>query len=123
MDIKLDKKSLDSGGLHVIIPYSMENERVFWQCVGRCGRQGQPGSATQYVSNSDFYYTTTDFNPNFANLLKLQNNFTNFLKNNWSRFFKYPHSAGADVNFTFNIGIEKLFSVYIECIPTIDDKK
>ena len=38
MDIKLDKKSLDSGGLHVIIPYSMENERVFWQCVGRYGR-------------------------------------------------------------------------------------
>ena len=29
MDIKLDKKSLDSDGLYVIIPYSMENERVF----------------------------------------------------------------------------------------------
>ena len=92
----------------------MENERVFWQCVGRCGRQGQPGSATQYVSNSDFYYTTTDFNPNFENILKLQNNFTNFLKNNWSWLFKYPHSADADVNFTFNISYEKLFSVYIE---------
>ena len=46
MDIKLDEISLKNGGLLVIIPYSMENERVFWQCVGCCGKQGQPGSAT-----------------------------------------------------------------------------
>ena len=63
MDIKLDKTSLENGGLHVIIPYSMKNERVFWQCVGRCGRQGQPGSCTEYTSDDDCYYKTRDFDP------------------------------------------------------------
>ncbi len=31
------------------------------QCIGRCGRQGQPGSSTLYVSHDDFYYETKDF--------------------------------------------------------------
>ena len=123
MDIKLDKISLENGGLHVIIPYSMENERVFWQCVGRCGRQGQPGSATQYISSDDCYYTTKDFDPKFENLLRLQNNFANYLKNNWSWLFKYPHSYGADVNLTFNMSIDKMISVYIKCIPNINAKE
>ena len=123
MDIKLDDISLKSGGLHVIIPYSMENERVFWQCVGRCGRQGQPGSATQYISDDDCYYSTKDFDPNFENLLRLQNNFANYLKNNWNWLFQYPHSYGADVNFTFNMNIDTMISVYVKCIPNVDDNK
>ena len=123
MDIKLDETSLKSGGLHVIIPYSMENERVFWQCVGRCGRQGQPGSATQYISNNDCYYTTKDFDPNFENLLKLQNGFANYLKTNWNWLFKYPHKYGADVNFTFNMNIDKMISVYIKSIPNVDERE
>ena len=120
MDIKLDQTSLDNGGLHVIIPYTMQNERVFWQCVGRCGRQGQPGSATQYMSDDDFYYATPDFDPNFENLLKLQNKFANFLKQEWNWLFKYPHNYGSDVNFTFNMSIDKMLSVYIETIPPKD---
>ena len=123
MDIKLEEKSLKSGGLHVIIPYSMENERDFWKYVGRCGRQGQPGSVTQYVSNNDFYYSTKDFDPNFENLLKLQNNFANYLKTNWDWLFKFPHSYGADVNLTFNMSIDKMLSVYIKCIPNIEVNK
>ena len=120
MDIKLDKVSLENGGLHVIIPYPMQNERVFWQCVGRCGRQGQPGSATQYISNDDFYYKTEDFDPNFENLLKLQNKFANFLKNEWSWLYKYPHRYGSDVSFTFNMSIDKMINVYIKTIPGYD---
>ena len=120
MDIKLDKVSLESGGLHVIIPYPMQNERVFWQCVGRCGRQGQPGSATQYISNDDFYYATNDFDPNFENLLKLQNKFANFLKTEWKWLFNYPHNYGSDVSFTFNMSIDKMLNVYIQTIPGHD---
>ena len=123
MDIKLDKVSLESGGLHVIIPYTMQNERVFWQCVGRCGRQGQPGSATQYISDDDFYYATSDFDPNFENLLKLQNKFANFLKTEWKWLFYYPHRYGSDVSFTFNMSIDKLLSVYIKTIPGHDATK
>lgn len=123
MDIKLDEISLKSGGLHVIIPYSMENERVFWQCVGRCGRQGQPGSATQYISDNDFYYSTRDFDPNFENLLRLQNNFANYLKTNWNWLYQYPQKYGADVNFTFNMNIDKMINCYIKCIPNIDVNK
>ena len=123
MDIKLDNISLKSGGLHVIIPYSMENERVFWQCVGRCGRQGQPGSATQYISDDDCYYSTQDFDPNFESLLRLQNNFANYLKNNWNWLFEHPHSYGADLNMTFNMDIDKMISVYVKCIPNIDVNK
>ena len=121
MDIKLDKVSLENGGLHVIIPYQMENERVFWQCVGRCGRQGQPGSCTQYVSDDDCYYVTKDFDPNFENLLKLQNKFANFLKTNWNWLYASPKCAYLHVDFTFNISIEKMLQVSIECIPPLQE--
>ena len=123
MDIKLDEISLENGGLHVIIPYPMQNERVFWQCVGRCGRQGQPGSATQYISNDDFFYKTDDFDPKFENLLKLQNKFANFLKNEWKWLYYYPYEYGSKVNFTFNMSIDKMVNVYIETIPAIDVNK
>ena len=122
MDIKLDKISLENGGLHVIIPYQMENERVFWQCVGRCGRQGQPGSCTQYVSDDDCYYATKDFDPKFENLLKLQNKFANFLKTNWNWLYASEKCAYLKVDFTFNISIEKMLQVSIECIPPIQEE-
>ena len=125
MDIKLDKTSLENGGLHVIIPFCMENERVFWQCVGRCGRQGQPGTCTQYISDDDRYYATKDFDPNFENLLKLQNKFSNYLKNNWKWLYYAPKCASVKVDYTFNMDIEKMLQVTIECIPNFDprDKK
>jgi len=120
MDIKLDKTSLGNGGLHVIIPYSMKNERVFWQCVGRCGRQGQPGSCTEYTSDDDCYYKTRDFDPNFENLLKLQNKFSDYLKNNWKWLFLFPKCASVKVDYTFNISIEKMLVLTTKCIPSID---
>ena len=58
MDIKLDNISLKNGGLHVIIPYCMENNRVY---VLEDVEEGQPGSSTLYVSHDDFYYETKDF--------------------------------------------------------------
>ena len=120
MDIKLDKTSLENGGLHVIIPYSMKNERVFWQCVGRCGRQGQPGSCTEYTSDDDCYYKTRDFDPKFENLLKLQNKFSDYLKNNWKWLFFYPKCASVKVDYTFNISVEKMLVLTTKCIPPLD---
>ena len=80
MDIKLDNISLKNGGLHVIIPYCMENNRVLEQCIGRCGRQGQPGSSSLYVSHDDFYYETKDFDEKFENLLNYKINSQIILK-------------------------------------------
>ncbi|CAM0117300.1 hypothetical protein [Rhabdochlamydiaceae symbiont of Dictyostelium giganteum] len=44
-DIKLSEESLMNGGLHVIITFYPESERVELQAKGRAGRQGQPGSS------------------------------------------------------------------------------
>ena len=42
-DIKLDNISINSGGLHVIIPFQMINKRNENQGIGRSGRQGELG--------------------------------------------------------------------------------
>ena len=60
-DIKLDKISIDSGGLHVIIPFQMINKRNEDQAIGRSGRQGQPGSVTIYRGYDDSYTETPNF--------------------------------------------------------------
>ena len=44
-DIVLSQSSLQAGGLHVIVAFYPENERVQAQAVGRAGRQGQPGTS------------------------------------------------------------------------------
>ena len=44
-DIKLDKTSLQSGGLHVLITFFSNSFRVEEQARGRAGRQGEPGSS------------------------------------------------------------------------------
>ena len=116
MDIKLDNISLKNGGLHVIIPYCMENNRVLEQCIGRCGRQGQPGSSTLYVSDDDFYYETKDFDEKFENLLKLQNKFANYIKNNWKWLYDYNNYNSADVEYPFNISIENMIELTLNRI-------
>ena len=52
-DIILRKKSLDNGGLHVILTFFPSNTRVENQAMGRAGRQGQRGSAELIVSCDD----------------------------------------------------------------------
>jgi len=53
-DIKLPKSVCDTGGLHVIVSECQESARVDRQLVGRCARQGQPGSAQTFVSADDW---------------------------------------------------------------------
>jgi preprotein translocase subunit SecA len=43
-DIIPSPSSLKNGGLHVILTFFSENERIEYQGFGRAGRQGQPGS-------------------------------------------------------------------------------
>ena len=108
MDIKLDKKSLESGGLHVILPFCMKNESV-----GRCGRQGQPGSCTQYISENDQYYDSKEFDQKYENLQRLQNKFADFLRNKWSWIYDNEESGcGVEIEIPYGCSIEKMIGTY-----------
>ena len=52
-DIKIAKDLSDIGGLHVIGTEMHESARIDRQLLGRCGRQGDPGSFLQFVSADD----------------------------------------------------------------------
>ncbi|UUO08807.1 preprotein translocase subunit SecA [Blastopirellula sp. J2-11] len=52
-DIKLSQEIKDLGGLHVICTELHDSARIDRQLVGRCGRQGDPGSVRQYMSLDD----------------------------------------------------------------------
>ncbi len=49
-DIKIDEKVHGLGGLHVIIAETNDFSRIDRQLVGRCARQGDPGTTRSYVS-------------------------------------------------------------------------
>ncbi|MFM1995898.1 MAG: hypothetical protein RLZZ111_285 [Planctomycetota bacterium] len=52
-DIKLGPGVHELGGLHVICTELHDSARIDRQLVGRCGRQGDPGTWRQYVSLDD----------------------------------------------------------------------
>lgn len=52
-DIKLEKDAMEKQGLHVILAEPHESRRVDRQLIGRCGRQGEPGSWQLFVSADD----------------------------------------------------------------------
>lgn len=52
-DIKLSAEAESSGGLHVILSEMHDSPRMDRQLIGRCARQGQPGSYRQFVSLDD----------------------------------------------------------------------
>ncbi len=52
-DIKLPEDVLAIGGLDVICTEVHESARIDRQLIGRCGRQGDPGSYRQYLSLED----------------------------------------------------------------------
>ena len=52
-DIKLSETALELGGLHVICSELHESARIDRQLIGRCGRQGDPGSFRFFMSLED----------------------------------------------------------------------
>ncbi|WP_213156137.1 helicase-related protein [Neochlamydia sp. AcF65] len=54
-DIKLDDISLINGGLHVLLTFFPESQRVEDQAIGRAGRQGEPGSSEIILSAKQIY--------------------------------------------------------------------
>jgi preprotein translocase subunit SecA len=52
-DIKLGEGVHELGGLHVIMTEMHDSARIDRQLVGRCGRQGDPGSFRVYLSLED----------------------------------------------------------------------
>lgn len=52
-DIKISDDIRQRGGLHVICTEMHESARIDRQLIGRCGRQGDPGTYRQYLSLDD----------------------------------------------------------------------
>jgi len=52
-DIKLEPGVIESGGLHVLAAERNESARIDRQLFGRCGRQGDPGSAEAVIALED----------------------------------------------------------------------
>jgi preprotein translocase subunit SecA len=52
-DIRLGTGVREVGGLHVIISELHESARIDRQLIGRCGRQGDPGSYRRYMAMDD----------------------------------------------------------------------
>jgi preprotein translocase subunit SecA len=52
-DIKLGPGVVELGGLHVILTEMHDSSRIDRQLIGRCGRQGDPGTYRQYLSLDD----------------------------------------------------------------------
>jgi len=52
-DIKLAPEVAELGGLHVICTEMHDAARIDRQLIGRCGRQGDPGTYRQYLSLDD----------------------------------------------------------------------
>lgn len=57
-DIKMTREVKAMGGLHVIVSECHSSSRVDRQLVGRCGRQGDPGSCQTFIAADDWLMRT-----------------------------------------------------------------
>lgn len=69
-DIPVTAESLAAGGLHVIVAERQHSSRVDRQLIGRCARQGQPGSTQVYASAED--WLVRRFSPRVATWMRGQ---------------------------------------------------
>ena len=68
-DIRLGEGVVELGGLHVICTELHEAQRVDRQLIGRCGRQGDPGTFRQFLALDD-EILERGFGPKKAAMLK-----------------------------------------------------
>lgn len=55
-DIKIDQDVAAAGGLHVVIAELNDSRRIDRQLIGRCARQGDPGSFQIFLSQEDLLF-------------------------------------------------------------------
>lgn len=117
VDIKLTNEAIEAGGLHVIIPMQMPNQRALEQAAGRSGRQGQPGSVSIYTSDEDKYVKTPEFKKAYDNLVKLELRFSNYL-NNYFSWMKGPMRYGfrEDPIFPYASDYKVALTILARCI-------
>jgi preprotein translocase subunit SecA len=70
-DIRLGPGVPELGGLHVICTELHESQRIDRQLIGRCGRQGDPGTYRQFLALDD-EILESGFGPKTAKKLKAQ---------------------------------------------------
>ena len=117
-DIKLDPAALLAGGLHVIIPFPMLNQRVLEQAIGRSGRQGQPGSATVYepcICGGGL----PPIKPGYNNLVILQNKFSEYIQKHWSWLYDFDLKYVTGVKYPFGITLEEMLEISAKSISGI----
>lgn len=68
-DIKLAPEVHELGGLHVVCTELHESQRIDRQLIGRCGRQGDPGTYRQFLALDD-EILVTGLGPKRADRLK-----------------------------------------------------
>ena len=124
VDIKLSEQAKKNGGLHVIIPFLMPNQRALEQAAGRCGRQGQPGTCNIYMSEDDYYIISKPFDQKEHNLWVIQNDLKLYLHNyneflfkgkgeNYLKEIEIPYNSSINEIMkicAFRISKEKLFN-------------
>ncbi|MDO4586176.1 MAG: helicase-related protein [Planctomycetia bacterium] len=93
-DIKLPDEVVNIGGLHVICTELHESARIDRQLIGRCGRQGDPGSFRQYISLEDEILEKA-FGPKKAKKYKLsgETNPNGEFKHKKGTFYRAQHKV------------------------------
>jgi len=69
-DIKLPQESIRNGGLHVLITFYPDSDRIERQARGRAGRQGQPGSSEIVISGESLDTDLKEVLPYLSDLRK-----------------------------------------------------
>ncbi|MEM7782927.1 MAG: DEAD/DEAH box helicase [Planctomycetota bacterium] len=85
-DIKISEEVLLLGGLHVICSELHDSARIDRQLIGRCGRQGDPGSFRQFLSLEDEILRTA-YGSEFAQRLNKYQKYSNRSLKRFERLF------------------------------------
>ena len=115
-NIKLSQKSVDAGGLHVIIAHLPKQSRTLIQNIGRSARQGQPGSATVYLQFGERFQGRQPPKKNTVNLHKLQERFLSDLVKLWPWTLSMKKKFTSSVEYRFGYTTDKILEANARAI-------